>query len=312
MPGVGDENAAVRAAIPSSLQRLGALGEGARLLAHVAGGDHAREDQLARRLGVGERRGEAQQRVERAGVTREDEQRPVGLRRRPPRALLELELGVLLEDRLLEPPQRLAGLEPELVGQLLTGGAVDVQRLGLAARAVERQHELAAQTLAQRVRRDQRLQLADQVGMPAAGQLGVDALLERRQPQLLEPQDLRLRERLVGEVGERRAPPQGQRLAQLRGGSSGLGPPRLGAQALEHRDVQLVRFDVQHVAGRARGQPLGAELAPVAHDVALDALGRGGRRRLAPQLADQPVGGDDLVRVQQQERQQRPLLHPAQ
>ena len=32
---------------------------------------------------------------------------------------------------------------------------------------------------------------------------------------------------------------------------------------------------------------------------------------VAPELVDQAVGGDDLVRVQQQDRQQRALLDPA-
>jgi hypothetical protein len=38
---------------------------------------------------------------------------------------------------------------------------------------------------------------------------------------------------------------------------------------------------------------------------------RGLRRLLAPQLFDQPVGGDDLVGVQQEERQQCALLLPS-
>jgi hypothetical protein len=153
-----------------------------------------------------------------------------------------------------------------------------------------------------------RLQLADQVGVAAARQVGVDALLERGEPQLVQPCDLGLRERLVGEVGERRAAPQRERLAQLLGRAGGLRPARLAAQPLEQREVQLVALHVEHVAGRARGQPLGAELAPQAHDVALDALGHGGRRRLSPQVGDQPVGRDDLVGAQQQDRQQGALL----
>ena len=53
---------------------------------------------------------------------------------------------------MLEPPQLLARLEAELVRQLASRDAVDVERLRLAAGPVEREHELRAQALAQRVR----------------------------------------------------------------------------------------------------------------------------------------------------------------
>ena len=71
----------------------------------------------------------------------------------------------------------------------------------------------------------------------------VDALLERREPQLLEPRDLRLRERLVGEVGERRATPEREGLTQLLRGRRGLAAARLADQPLEARDVQLGRLE---------------------------------------------------------------------
>ena len=43
-------------------------------------------------------------------------------------------------------------------------------------------------------------------------------------------------------------------------------------------------------------------------DVHVQALRDRGRRSLPPQLGDQPVGGDDLVGVQQQDRQQGAAL----
>ena len=114
---------------------------------------------------------------------------------------------------MLEPPQLAARLEPELARQLAPRRPVGLQRLGLARRAVQREHQLAAQPLAQRVLGDQRLELADELRVPAGGEVGVDALLERREPQLLQPRALGLRERLVGEVGERRPAPQRERLS---------------------------------------------------------------------------------------------------
>ena len=52
-----------------------------------------------------------------------------------------------------------------------------------------------------------------------------------------------------------------------------------------------------------------AELLAQPRDVDLELLRGRRRRRLAPQLVDQPIGRDDLVGVQQQDREQRALLH---
>src|SRR5207237_10322806 len=69
---------------------------------------------------------------------------------RPP-ARRCFERGVVREDRLLELPERLAGLDPQLVDERAARSLVDGERLGLPARAVQRQHELGAQTLAEGV-----------------------------------------------------------------------------------------------------------------------------------------------------------------
>jgi hypothetical protein len=43
----------------------------------------------------------------------------------------------------------------------------------------------------------------------------------------------------------------------------------------------------------------------------VDAVQRAGRRRLAPQRVDQPIGGNDVTGVDEQDGQQRPLLAAA-
>src|SRR6476661_1740745 len=97
-----------------------------------------------------------------------------------------IERRVLAQDRRLETPELLARVEPELVQQTLACGPVRLERVGLAPRAVEREHELAVQVLAQRVLHDQALQLAHQLGLPATRQLSVDPRLEGCPPQLVE------------------------------------------------------------------------------------------------------------------------------
>ena len=71
---------------------------------------------------------------------------------------------------------------------------------------------------------DERLELGDELCVAPEREVRLDALLERDGAQLLEPRDLRLRERLVEEVGERGAAPERERLAQRALGGSGVPP----------------------------------------------------------------------------------------
>lgn len=75
---------------------------------------------------------------------------PAGGRRRAQQAV------VLLEDPLVQRLQLGPRVQPELLGEDATAVAVHVERLGLAAGAVERQHQEAAERLPQRVPGDQR------------------------------------------------------------------------------------------------------------------------------------------------------------
>ena len=68
---------------------------------------------------------------------------------------------------------------------------------------------------------DQRLELCHHLGMAAERELRLDQLLERRSPQLSQPRDLALGERLVREVRQRRAPPQRERPLERRSGALG-------------------------------------------------------------------------------------------
>ena len=94
------------------------------------------------------------------------------------------------------------------------GMPVRLERLGLAPAAVQREHPLRVQPLAQRVLGQQRVDLADDLMMATRGEVRIDRQLPRRQPQLLEPSDLSVGERLVGNVRERTAAEQRQRLAR--------------------------------------------------------------------------------------------------
>ena len=111
-----------------------------------------------------------------------------------------LELGVVGQDRALELLELWARLEPEFFDEGRARIAVDVQSVRLTSRAVQREHQLTAQALAQRLTRGECLQLRHELCRLPCPQVGLDPILDRRNTQLLQPRHLRLRERLVHEV----------------------------------------------------------------------------------------------------------------
>src|SRR6266545_8245352 len=116
--------------------------------------------------------------------------------------------GVLREDRPLKPLERRTGFDAEPVDQQLSRHPVQLEGVHLTPAPVQRQHELRTQPLPQGMLGYQTLELGHQLGMPAECQVCLDALLQRSQPQLLQLRDRRLRERLVGELVQRRTSPQ--------------------------------------------------------------------------------------------------------
>ena len=127
------------------------------------------------------------------------------------------------------------------------------------------------------------------------------------------------RERLSGEVGEHRAAPEcecGSQVARRLLGVSALeGSPACAGEPLELRRVQIGGIDMDDVArplavDRAQAVRL-VEESPQAGHVHLERVVDGGRRVIAPDVVDEPVARDDLVRVHQKDREQRSLLRSA-
>ncbi len=80
--------------------------------------------------------------------------------------------------------------------------------------------------------------------MLAAGELGFDPLLNRAEAQLLEAGDLALREGVVGEIGERAAAPERERVGEYCRSRLGLAPARLGANPLETGEIEVIGLNV--------------------------------------------------------------------
>jgi hypothetical protein len=168
------------------------------------------------------------------------------------------EARIVRQDGRLELSQRATRLQPQVLGQPLVALAVDGERLGLPVAPVQRQHELSAEPLPQRVIRDERLELTHDLGVAAELEVGVDPRLDRGHAQLLEPGDLRLRERLVREVRQRPAAPQRQGVAQVQGRllrrAAVERPAALREVAFEAVAIELARRDAERVAVAPREQ----------------------------------------------------------
>ena len=220
----------------------------------------------------------------------------------------ELERRILIQDLPLELLERGSRLDAELLDERRPSAPEHVKGLGLPPAAIEREHQLAAQTLAERVLGDERLQLGDELVIAAESEVGVDSILERREAQLLEPRDLALCERLVPQVGQRLPAPKRKRLAE----NSSSAPRDWRAAAprqerLEPGQVHLARGGVQQIAGRARPDPICAEQLAQGGDMPVQRglHGVGWRLPTAPRSA---LARHDLLAVQEQHRKQRALL----
>ncbi|GAA3171641.1 hypothetical protein GCM10020001_117860 [Nonomuraea salmonea] len=200
--------------------------------------------------------------------------------------------------------------DAELGDQPLAGGAVGVECLGLAAGAVERQHELGAEVLAQRVGHDQLDQLVDHVVVAAQVEQRVDAGLEGLEPDLHQAGHLGPQQRLGGDVAERVAAPQlecGRHLLHaLLPSAHALGVAAALEVLVEQAQVELVVGELNVVAGLSgadAGARDGPDGAPQAHDVGAQGGARSCGGGAVPDDLGQLVGGDDLIRPGQQRGQ---------
>jgi hypothetical protein len=101
-----------------------------------------------------------------------------------------VERGVVAEDGELELLELCSRLESELLVEHLACSAVRLQRLCLSTRAIKRDDQQPAEVLSQRLLFDERVELADELGVPALGEVELDPLFKRHEPKLFEPSDL--------------------------------------------------------------------------------------------------------------------------
>jgi len=172
---------------------------------------------------------------------------------------------------------------------------VNLERLGLPARRVQRAHEQGTGALGQRVARHQGAELADEAGSLPEGQVGLDAVGQRAGAQLGQPGRGDVGEVAPGRVGERLAAPRGQRgsqdprgLLKVTAGQRAAAPD---GERLEGHRVYSVRRHHQPVPGRVRFDhvinPGAAEFGPQPGDQRLQGVTGVGRQLTGPDLLGQ-------------------------
>ena len=217
------------------------------------------------------------------------------------------ERGILREDHPVERAGLGGGLEAPLLVERAARRLVGVERLLLPPRPDVRKHQEAAEPLAIRVLRGQPGGVGNHVVVRAELDLGLDAILERRQPELVEPRDLPLEEALVREVGERRSAPQRQRVAEGGRALGGRKRPRIVDEPLEAAGVDHARLRAERIPAGARLDRLLPERVPqTRHGVLHDRFCRR-RRPTRPEVVDQRVPRDHRARMQHQIGEHRTL-----
>jgi hypothetical protein len=156
-------------------------------------------------------------------------------------------------------------------GECPAGVSVDVECFRLPPGSVEGKHQLAAKAFAQGVPPDELRELLDDVVMATEGEVSLEPLLERRQVQLLEPGDLLLGERVIGELDERRAAPERQSIPQCFRRPVGIARYERFAAGIEQAskavEVELALLDAEQVAVAAGQQDPFARAVQVASRV---------------------------------------------
>jgi hypothetical protein len=82
-------------------------------------------------------------------------------------------------------------------------------------------------------------------------------------------------------------------------------------EALEPDHVHVARVRDEHVTRRAVLDPLGAQRPPQVTDIGLQGVPGSCRRFRPPQRVRETIDRDNPVGLQEEEREQRPLLRPA-
>jgi hypothetical protein len=108
-----------------------------------------------------------------------------------------------LEDPSLELLELRRRVDPQLVREQVLRPPIGVERFGLPAGPVARQHQMPPQTLTHRMLDDDALELGQHLGVVADREPRTEEILDRRHAELVEPSDLAGQRRGLGQIAER-------------------------------------------------------------------------------------------------------------
>ena len=205
------------------------------------------------------------------------------------------------------------GRDAELVVHDLPHRLEGSQRLRPAARAMQRIDQLLPEGFAQRMLVRQRPQLGDHLRVPAEQRLHFDPSLDHLQALLGKPWYFGELEPLRRDIGQRSTSPEREGLRQQPGLGSEIsllaGPPAAEYEVFEPMEVDRLRGHLDQVAVR-RGpdQLVAADALAESHHVLVNGCPRSSDRFLAPEPVDQLIDGDGPVGLQQQGREDHPVL----
>lgn len=143
--------------------------------------------------------------------------------------------------------------------------------------------------------------------MSAEVEIGVDPVAEGGEMQFVQTSDLGLREVVERELRERRAPPQCERFPEKLPPLVGREVPRVSKRALEAIRIDLIRGDLQEIAGRLGHQHVWTQQPAELRDEVVQRRRSRLRRLFAPEVADELFGGQDAARLEEKRREHGPL-----
>jgi hypothetical protein len=198
-----------------------------------------------------------------------------------------------------------------LLHEYLAAASVAGEGIGLAPGAVEREHQLAAQSIPERMCRDQQLELCQHLAVVAELEVRRDALLDALQSQLVQPVCRLACEGLDGQVGERWPSPQGKRPTEQRSrqprAALGEGAPAVSEQRFEALRIQLALLDAEHVSRAPRHEPTRRQKATNIRDIQTQHTRRRIRRIVYPTTPRSAHPRHHRARPQKQRRKQSAL-----
>src|SRR6266545_4921058 len=110
----------------------------------------------------------------------------------------EVQRGVLVEDLCFQPAQVGRWIDPKLLDERRPGTVKGAERIALPSRAIESHDQVAPEPLPQWVLGRESLQQGDRFAVATQLDIGLDAVLESSQAQLLEARDRRAQRVIVG------------------------------------------------------------------------------------------------------------------